>query len=61
MKKVVGVVVAVIVVLGVAGFVGLHAGDASGQPAKAKAAASRHGRDEHQDVFHDGRRPAAGL
>jgi polyhydroxybutyrate depolymerase len=40
MKKVVGVVVAVIVVLGVAGFVGLHAVNASGQPAMTKAAAT---------------------
>ena len=41
MKKVVGVVVAVIIVLGVGGFVGLHAVGASGQPAKTKAAASK--------------------
>jgi polyhydroxybutyrate depolymerase len=38
MKKVVGAVVAVIVALGVIGFVTLRAVDASGQPAKPKAA-----------------------
>jgi polyhydroxybutyrate depolymerase len=40
MKKVVGVVVAVIILLGVGGFVGLHAVSASGQPAKTKTAAN---------------------
>ena len=40
MKKVAGLVVAVVVVLGIAGFVGWHAAGASGQPAKAKPAAS---------------------
>jgi polyhydroxybutyrate depolymerase len=40
MKKVVGVVVAVIVVLGVAGFTWLHAASASGQSAKAKVSAN---------------------
>jgi polyhydroxybutyrate depolymerase len=40
MKKVIGVVVAVVVALGIAGFVSLHAVDASGQPAKPKAAAT---------------------
>jgi polyhydroxybutyrate depolymerase len=40
MKKVVGLVIAVVVALGIAGFVGLHAVSASGQPAKTKAAAS---------------------
>src|SRR5262249_43750286 len=36
MKKVVGLLVAVVVVLGIAGFVGWHAVEASGQPAKTK-------------------------
>jgi polyhydroxybutyrate depolymerase len=36
MKKVVGVLVAVVVVLGIAGLVGWHAVGASGQPAKTK-------------------------
>ncbi len=40
MKKVAGLVVAVVVVLGIAGFVGWHAAGASGQPAKTKPAAS---------------------
>ena len=40
MKKVVGVVIAVIVALGVVGFVSLRAVDASGQPAKTKPAAT---------------------
>jgi polyhydroxybutyrate depolymerase len=40
MKKVVGVVVGVIVVLGVAGFAWLHASGAGGQPTKAKTAAN---------------------
>jgi polyhydroxybutyrate depolymerase len=39
MKRVVGVVVALVVVIGVAGFAWLHAADASGQPAKVKVAA----------------------
>jgi polyhydroxybutyrate depolymerase len=37
MKKVVGVVIAIAAVLGIAGFVGLHAVNAIGQPTKAKA------------------------
>jgi polyhydroxybutyrate depolymerase len=37
MKRVVGVVVAVVVVLGVAGFAYLHSASASGEPAKPKA------------------------
>jgi polyhydroxybutyrate depolymerase len=36
MKKVVGLLVAVVAVLGIAGLVGWHAVEASGQPAKAK-------------------------
>jgi polyhydroxybutyrate depolymerase len=40
MKKVVGVVVAIAVVIGIAGFVGLRAVDASGQPAATKAVAT---------------------
>lgn len=39
MKKVIGVVVAVVAALGIAGFVSLHAVEASGQPAKSKAVA----------------------
>ena len=39
MKKVIGVVVAVVVALGIAGFVSLRAVNANGQPAKQKAAA----------------------
>jgi polyhydroxybutyrate depolymerase len=40
MKRVVGLVVAVVVVLGIAGFAWLHAAEASGQPAKVKVAAN---------------------
>jgi polyhydroxybutyrate depolymerase len=40
MKRVVGLVVTVVVVLGLAGFVGWHSVSASGQPAKPKPAAS---------------------
>lgn len=40
MKKVAGVVVAIVVTLGIAGFVGLHAVEASGQPATAKRPAA---------------------
>lgn len=39
MKKVVGVIVAVVVAVGLAGFAGWHAVSASGQPAKTKTAA----------------------
>jgi polyhydroxybutyrate depolymerase len=38
MKKVAGLLIAVVVVLGIAGFAGWHAVKASGQPAKAKTA-----------------------
>jgi polyhydroxybutyrate depolymerase len=40
MKKVVGVVVAVAVAIGIVGFVGLRSGHASGQPAMSKPAAT---------------------
>jgi len=40
MKKVAGVVVAVVVALGIAGFLGLHAVEANGQPAATKPAAT---------------------
>jgi polyhydroxybutyrate depolymerase len=40
MKKVVGVVVAVVVAIGIVGFVGLRSGHASGQPATTKPAAT---------------------
>ena len=61
MKRVVGLVVAVVVVLGIAGFAWLHAADASGQPAKVKVAANVKVAISAKDVLDDGRRAKAEL